>query len=114
MRPWPTAPLAAGCLVAAWAVVAGSGSRTLGGVVLAIGGVCCVAVWQRRHGWGLALRLALVGFLAFVISHLLGLLIGAWLAVLVVAAVSAAIVWALADTRAEPSAQRVVLREPLR
>lgn len=98
-RMLPTAPLAAGSLLAGWGVVAASGSRTLGGVVLALGGLCCIRVWARRHGAGTAARLAAVGFAAFVLAHVLGLIIGAWPAVLVVAAVTAAVTWALADAQ---------------
>jgi hypothetical protein len=115
VRPIPTAPLAAGSLIAGWGAVAASGSRTLGGVVLALGGACCVAVWRRRHGWRLAARLLAVGFAAFVVSHVLGLLIGAWPAVLLVASVGGAVVWACADSRlAGARTPGVALREPLR
>jgi hypothetical protein len=99
MRPLPTAPLAAGSLIAAWAVVAATGSRPLGGVVLAIGGLCCIRIWMRRHGTRTAARLAGVGFAAFVVSHVLALAVGPWPAVLTVAAVTAAATWAWADAR---------------
>jgi hypothetical protein len=99
VRPWPTAPLAAGSLIVSYGVVAASGSRVLGGVVLALGAAACVAVWSHRHGPALAARLAAVGAVAFVVSHLLGLAIGAWPAVLVTAALGAGIVWVYADAR---------------
>jgi hypothetical protein len=99
MRPLPTAPLAAGSLIAAYGVVAATGSRPLGGVVLAAGGLCCIGIWRRRHGTRTAAQLGGVGFAAFVASHVLALGVGAWPAVLIVAAVTAAVAWALADSR---------------
>ena len=97
MRPLPTAPLVAGSLIAAWAVVAATGSRPLGGVVLAIGGLCCIWIWMRRHGRRTAARLGGIGFAAFVVSHVLALAVGPWPAVLIVAGATAAAAWALAD-----------------
>ncbi len=99
MRPLPTAPLAAGSLISSYGVVAASGSRPLGGLVLAAGGLCCVEIWRRRHGARVAARLGGVGFAAFVVSHLLALAVGAWPAVLIVASATAAATWALADAR---------------
>ena len=126
MRALPTAPLAAGSLVASYAVVAASGSRPLGGAVLAAGGLCCIAIWTRRHGRRTAAQLAGVGFGAFVASHLLALAVGPWPAVLIVAAVTAAVTWELADKRllaptstatsapAATPARKLALRPPAR
>jgi hypothetical protein len=97
MRALPTAPLAAGSLIVGYAVVAATGSRPLGGVVLAIGGLCCIRIWLHRHGARTATRLAGVGFAAFVASHVLALAVGPWPAVLIVAAATGAVTWALAD-----------------
>jgi hypothetical protein len=99
MRPVPTAPVAAASLIAGFAVAVGTGSRPFGGVVLAIGGLWCIQAWARRHGRRTAVILGCVGFGAFVLSHLLGLLIGAWPSVLLVSAVVAAVAWVKADTR---------------
>jgi hypothetical protein len=99
MRPIPTAPVAAASLIAGFAVAVSTGSRPLGGVVLAIGGLWCIQAWARRHGRRTAVILGCVGFGAFVVSHLLGLVIGAWPSVLFVSAVVAAVVWAQADAR---------------
>ncbi len=103
MRPLPTAPLAAGSLIASYGVVAATGSRPLGGVVLAAGGLCCIGIWSARHGARTAARLGGVGFAAFVASHVLALAVGAWPAVLIVAAVTAAAAWLLADARMRES-----------
>jgi hypothetical protein len=86
-------------LIAGFAVAVGTGSRPLGGLVLAIGGLWCIQAWAHRHGRRTAMILGCVGFGAFVISHLLGLLIDAWPSVLFVSAVVAAVVWTKADAR---------------
>ena len=99
VRSFPTAPIAAASLIAGFAVAVSTGSRPLGGLVLAAGGLWCIRVWRRRHGTRTAVILGCVGFGAFVISHLLGLVIGAWPSVLLVSAVVAAVVWTQADAR---------------
>jgi hypothetical protein len=96
-RSTPTAPVAAGTLIAGYA--AGSGSRPLGGVVLLAGGLWCVRAWTRRNGQRTALALACVGLAAFVLSHVLARAIGAWPAVLLVAAATGAAAWVYADAR---------------
>jgi hypothetical protein len=93
----PTAPIAAASLIAGFAVAVSTGSRPLGGVVLALGGVWCIWTWRRRHGVRTAASLGCVGFAAFVLSHLLGLAIGAWPSVLLVSAGVAVVVWRRAD-----------------
>jgi len=100
MRPIPTAPVAAGTFVLGYAVVASTGSRPLGGVVLLIGGAWCGRAWTARHGARTAARLLGVALGAFIASHLLALAIGAWPAVLLVAAAMAAVAWTQADGRA--------------
>jgi|HubBroStandDraft_6_1064221.scaffolds.fasta_scaffold779783_2 hypothetical protein len=101
----PTAPVAATSLIGGFAVAVSTGSRPLGGVVMAIGGLWCIQAWARRHGRRTALILGSVGFGAFVVSHLLGLVIGAWPSVLLVSAVVAVAAWTQADahlSRASP------------
>ncbi len=98
-RAIPTAPVAAGSLIAGYAVAAGSGSRPLGGVVLLAGGLWCVREWARRNDTRTALVLAFAGLAAFVVSHVLALAIGAWPAVLLVAAAMAIATWLRADAR---------------
>jgi hypothetical protein len=107
MRPLPTAPLAAGSLIASYGVVAATGSRPLGGVVLAAGGLCCIEIWRRRHGTRTAVQLGATGFAAFVASHLIALALGPWPAVLIVAAVTAAAAWALADSHLLESSEAI-------
>jgi hypothetical protein len=107
MRTIPTAPIAAGSLIVGYAVVVATGSRTLGGVVLALGGLWCIHAWLQRHGARTATTLGGVGLGLFVASHLLALAIGAWPSVLVVAAIMGVVSWVRADAvlplRAGPS-----------
>jgi hypothetical protein len=92
-----TAPIAAAGLIAGFGVAVATGSRALGGIVLACLGLFCIAIWLRRDGRRTAARLAGVGLAAFVLSHVLGLVIGAWPAVFVAALATAAACWRLSD-----------------
>jgi hypothetical protein len=95
----PTAPIAATGLIGGFAVAVATGSRPLGGAVMAVLGIGCIAVWLRRDGRSTAVKLTVTGLLAFAISHVLGLVIGAWPSVIVVSAVTAAFCWRLSDSR---------------
>lgn len=95
----PTAPIAALGLVAGFAVAVATGSRPLGGVVLAACGLTCIAIWLARDGRGVAVRLTVAGLLAFALSHVLGLVIGAWPAVAVVTIANAWLCWRVSDSR---------------
>ncbi len=100
MQSWrSTAALSAIGLIGGYGVAVGSGSRPLGGVVLALCGVPCIAIWVRRHGPRTASLLTAGGLLAFAVSHALGLAIGGWPAVLVTAAITAGTYWRLSDSR---------------
>jgi hypothetical protein len=94
-----TAPIAAAGLIAGFGVAVGTGSRPLGGVVLAGFGLSCMAVWLRRDGRRTAALLTAAGLLAFAVSHVLGPVIGAWPAVLVVSAATAGLYWRVSDAR---------------
>jgi tetrahydromethanopterin S-methyltransferase subunit C len=102
----PTAPLAAAGLIAGFAVAAGTGSRPLGGAVMAAFGLTCVTIWLRRDGRRTAATLTGVGLFAFAFSHLLGLLIGAWPSVLAVSAATAISCRRLSDSRRPAAEQR--------
>ena len=95
----PTALLAAAGLIGGFAVAAGTGSRFLGGLVLAAFGLLCVGIWSRRDGRAEAIKLTAAGLAAFALSHALGLLIGAWPAVFLVAAATATLYWRRSDGR---------------
>ena len=99
MDRFPTAPVAAGSLIAGYAVVEASGSRPLGGVVLLAGGIWCMRAWSARHGVRTATRLGAAGLTAFILSHVLAVAIGAWPSVLLVSAALGALTWNLADAR---------------
>jgi hypothetical protein len=93
----PTAALAAAGLIAGFGVAVGTGSRPLGGVVLAVFGVACIAIWSQRHGRATIVKLTIAGLVAFALSHAIGLLIGAWPAVLVSSGAIAALYWRVSD-----------------
>ncbi len=95
----PTAPIGAVGLLAGFGVAVWTGSRPLGGVVLAGCGLACIAIWLTRDGRRVTIWLTVAGLMAFALSHLLGRLIGAWPAVLVVAAVTGALYWGVSDSR---------------
>jgi hypothetical protein len=114
MRRIPTAPVAAGVFIASWAVVAASGSRPAGGVVLAAGGAWCIREWQRRHGMRTAVELGGLCAGGFVASHVLALALGSWPAVLLVAGTCSAVIWARADARATEPARPLAFRPPAR
>lgn len=95
----PTSLLAAAGLIAGFGTAVGTGSRPLGGVVMAAFGLTCIYFWAKRDGTDTAVRLTLVGLAAFVLSHVLGLVIGAWPSVFVVSAVTAWFCWRWSDSR---------------
>jgi hypothetical protein len=96
----PTAPVAAAGLIAGFGVAVTTGSRPLGGAVLAACGLACIAVWRHRDGTRVTVQLTAAGLAAFALSHLLGLVIGAWPSVIVVSAATAGLCWQLSDRRA--------------
>jgi branched-subunit amino acid permease len=101
--------MAATGLIAGYGVAVATGSRPLGGVLLALCGIVCVAIWERRDGRRTAIRLTLVGLGAFVLSHVVALLVGAWPAVLLAAAVTFAACWRLSDSK-RPRVERASAR----
>jgi hypothetical protein len=82
-----TAALAAGSLVAGFAVAQLTGVRALGGLVLVAAAAVCALQWRRAAGWPVAAALVGLYVGAFVGSHLLARVVGAWPSVLLVAAV---------------------------
>jgi len=98
----PTAPVAAGSLVAGYVTARETKVRALGGAVLAAGGVYATNRWRKQVGLpkaGLLLATYLGGFGA---SHPLAKRIGAWPSVLTVAAVSGTASYLLADRHGVP------------
>jgi hypothetical protein len=101
----PTSPAAisAGGLIVGYAVAVIS-TRSLGGVVLVVAGVAAFGLWIRAAGMRTALQLGGVYLVLFAVSHVLGLFLGAWVSVLLVAAIMALSSWWLADSRADDTA----------
>lgn len=95
----PTSLLAATGLIAGFGTAVATGSRPLGGAVMAACGLPCIYSWVKRDGTNVAVRLTLVGLTAFALSHVLGLVIGAWPSVLVVSAVTAWACWRWSDSQ---------------
>ena len=95
----PTSLLAAVGLIAGFATATTTGSRPLGGAVMAVFGLTCIYFWVARDGGATAIRLTLVGLTAFVLSHLIALALGAWPSVLLVAAATAWLCWRWSDSK---------------
>ena len=95
----PTSLLAAAGLLAGFGVAIGTGSRPLGGAVMAAFGLTCIYLWVKRDGRQSAIRLTLVGLAAFAFSHVLGLVIGAWPSVFAVSALTAWACWHWSDSK---------------
>jgi Na+/glutamate symporter len=112
VRSLPTAPVAGGSLIVGYAVAVATGSRALGGVVLVLAGLWCVRAWTRRLGARSAAALVLVVFTAFVLSHVLGLLLGAWPSVLLVSALTGAVVWLRGDAITPDAAVALAIAPP--
>jgi hypothetical protein len=93
----PTSVLAAAGLIAGFGVAVGTGSRPLGGVVMLLFALVCISCWLLRDSRRVAVRLTAVGLVAFIVSHGLGLLIGAWPSVFIVSAVTAWACWRWSD-----------------
>ncbi len=98
-RTLPTAPIAAGALIGGYAVVVATGSRALGGLVLVALGFVCVAISASRDSRRTTALLVAVAVIAFALSHVVGLLIGAWAGVVLAALGTAAACWRLSDVR---------------
>lgn len=95
----PTAPVVAASLIGGYSVARFTKIRPLGGVVLAAGGFVAERQWRKTAGPVNAAILSAVYFGAFGVSHPLAKKIGAWPAVLTVAAVSAGAAWVLNDRK---------------
>jgi hypothetical protein len=95
----PTAPVAAGSLVAGYLVARETRIRALGGVVLATAGLYLTRRWKKDAGATVAGALLGTYLAGFVVSHPLARKVGAWPSVLSVAAVNAGACNLLADRR---------------
>jgi hypothetical protein len=95
----PTAPVVATGLVGGYLVARETGVRPLGGVVLGAAGLLAGRRWLRTTGPATTALLSGVYLGGFGASHPLAKKIGAWPAVLTVAATSATAAWLLSDRR---------------
>lgn len=98
-RAVPSSLVAGASLLLGFLVAQATGARVLGGLVLLAGAAWCWVLWRARAGRAVAVGLEVSYLAAFVLSHLLARAIGAWPAVLVVAATVAVLAYALADSR---------------
>ncbi len=96
----PTAPVAAGSIVAGFLVARRAPKRALGTAVLAPAAAWCTRRWARRAGTVPAAGLLGVYVAAVAGSHPLAKKIGTWPAVFGVAGATGAASWLLADRRA--------------
>lgn len=87
MSPPAVSALAAASLVAGFAVAQLTGVRALGGLVLVAAAAVCAVHWRATAGTATVAALVALYVGAFVGSHLLARAVGAWPAVLLVAAV---------------------------
>ncbi len=94
-----TAPLAALGLVGGYVTARESGVRPLGGIVLGVAGGYAARSWLARAGAPAAAGLTALYLGGFGASHPLAKKIGAWPAVLGVAALSAIASHVVADRR---------------
>ncbi|NJC73065.1 hypothetical protein HC031_25600 [Planosporangium thailandense] len=96
----PTSAVTAGSLIGGWQLARRTGNRSLGGAVLAAGGVLAGREWARRTSPAVTAALVATYVGAFGLSHPLAKRIGAWPSVLAVSALTAAVSYAAADRRA--------------
>lgn len=97
MRAPAPALVAAASLVLGFAVADVTGVRPLGGLVLFAAALWCALQWKARRGLPVALALVALYLALFALSHTLGDHIGAWPAVVTVAAVMGLAAWLLGD-----------------
>ena len=86
-------------LLVGFGVAQTTGTRALGGAILVIGAVWCAWQWWRSAGPARTIAALLIFGVAFVVSHPLGRAIGAWPAVVLVAAIAALLAYMLCAPR---------------
>lgn len=95
-----TWPAASGSLLLGFAVAEATGVRALGGIVLVAGCAWCAVRWLRAAGPARTALLVAVYLGAFVLSHVVADMLGAWPSVLLAAVVTGLAAYALADRTA--------------
>jgi len=94
--------LTAATLIVGFAIASLTGNRALGGLALLAGGALCAWWMYQLAGLGRMIVVVAIVFTLFVLSHPLGHAIGAWPSVFVVAAIGAAVAYALAAPHPKP------------
>jgi hypothetical protein len=94
-----TATVTALTLVLGFAVASLTGVRSLGGVVLVVGGALCAWWMARSVGTPRTALTLLVVVALFVLAHPLGHVIGAWPAVFLVATTAGVVAFAAGSPR---------------
>lgn len=89
--------MAAGSLVAGFAVAQVTGVRPLGGMVLLAGAGWCARRWLPQVGTPRTMALLGIYLAAFVLSHVISGPVGTWPAVAIVSAVAGGAAWLGAD-----------------
>ena len=97
------AAVAAASLIAGFAIALLTGNRLAGGIVLLAGGVWCAVQLYRIAGAWRTVVVGLVYAASFALSHPLGMVIGSWTSVLLVAAVTAAVAYLIVPKAASRS-----------
>jgi len=100
------AAAAAATLVLGFAVAEATGVRAIGGAVLLAGAAGCALRWHRLGGWSLAGGLLAVMAAAFVASHVIADILGAWPSVLLASAATGLLAGAAAGAVSRPAARR--------
>ena len=95
-----TWPVACASLLLGFAVAQATGVRPLGGIVLVAGCAWCALRWLRRAGPARTALLVVIYLGAFVLSHVVADVLGAWPSVLLAAAVTGLAAYLLADSAA--------------
>lgn len=95
----PSPVLTSTGLIGGFVAARRTGSRPLGGAVLAAAGAAAFETWRRGSGIGTAGALTGVYLAAFGLSHPLAKKLGAWPSVLSVTAATGAAAYLLGDRR---------------
>ncbi len=99
-----TWPVAAGSLLAGFAVAQATGVRPLGGLVLLAGAGWCAQRWMPRVGPPRTALLLGIYLVMFILSHVIADPVGTWPAVAIAAAVTGLSAYTVADAARRPGA----------
>lgn len=86
-------------LVCGFGLAQATGNRALGGVLLLLGAGVCTVLWWKLAGLVPTILSVVICGVAFVVSHPLGKLVGAWPSVVLVAVIAGCSAYALTGSR---------------